>query len=102
MNRLNEQSMQERVEALREPNAEALLNGRCVGRTEYDPKAGTVLVMTWHDPTGCEHPQPAQMCKRCGVGPFFRVEERPYPALYMDCAELVTPSASTVRRLRAV
>lgn len=44
-----------RAEALRELHAESLLNGRCIGRTEYDPKVGTVLVMTWHDPAGCEH-----------------------------------------------
>lgn len=50
-----EHAMAARADALAEPNAEVLLNGWCVGRTEYDPKVGTVLVMTWHDPAGCEH-----------------------------------------------
>lgn len=44
-----------RAEALAFPHAEVLLNGRCVGHLELDDKWGTVLVMSWHDPAGCEH-----------------------------------------------
>ena len=45
-----------RTEALAIPTAEALGNGRCVGHIEYDEQRGTVLVIDWHDPAGCEHP----------------------------------------------
>lgn len=44
-----------RAEALEIRGAEALLNGRCVGHVENGGAAGTVLVMDWHDPAGCEH-----------------------------------------------
>lgn len=37
------------------PNAEVLLNGRCVGHPENGGAAGTVLVIDWHDPDGCAH-----------------------------------------------
>lgn len=44
-----------RDEAMAIPHAEPLLNGRCVGHLELDERYGTVLVMDWHDPGGCEH-----------------------------------------------
>lgn len=51
-----------RSDALSQPGAEVLMNGRCVGRLEYDEKAGTVLEMTWHD-HGCEHDTRRNMTK---------------------------------------
>lgn len=77
-----------RAEALALPHAEPLLNGRCVGHIELDERYGTVLVMDWHDPDGCEHVQaePRQMCTRCGVGPFVLVATRDHPTLCLDCS----------------
>lgn len=46
---------EERQAALALRGAEPLMNGRCVGHVEYDERYGTVLVMDWHDPAGCEH-----------------------------------------------
>jgi hypothetical protein len=45
----------ERAAALALRGAEPLMNGRCVGHVELDERFGTVLVMDWHDPAGCEH-----------------------------------------------
>lgn len=56
--------MMTREEALARLGAGPTVNGRCIGHLEYDRKYGTVLVIDWHDPEGCEHVTTGP-CKGC-------------------------------------
>ncbi len=35
---------------------------------------------------------PTQTCEKCGIGPFFLVERRPFPKLCIDCADALIRS----------